>query len=120
MRRKWVLRFLVPPLVKFTSTLPQANQCLVAEVQSPLQPRTDKTYKLKPGPVCFFQQAKFPWFFFCISLTRHFVACLLNHLTGPLFFSFFLFFSLFFLFLSFFFLFSLTSLRSIKYKYNRI
>src|SRR5258708_18427 len=26
------------------------------------------------GPVCFFQQAKFPWFFFRILLTRHFVA----------------------------------------------
>src|SRR5216684_3567071 len=30
--------------------------------ESPLQPRTDETYKSKLGPVCFFQQAKFPWF----------------------------------------------------------
>src|SRR5258707_9212030 len=35
--------------------------------------------KSKLGPVCFFQQAKFPWFFFHVSLTRHFVACSLDH-----------------------------------------
>ncbi len=35
--------------------------------------------KSKLGPVCFFQQAKFPWFFFRISLTCHFVAHSLDH-----------------------------------------
>src|SRR5713226_7447319 len=35
--------------------------------------------KSKLGPVCFFQQAKFPWFFFRISLTCHFVARSLDH-----------------------------------------
>src|SRR5713226_7099905 len=30
--------------------------------------------KSKLGPVCFFQQAKSPWFSFHVSLTRHFVA----------------------------------------------
>src|SRR5258707_15043101 len=57
-----MLRYLFPLSVKFASTLPRANQRSVAEVESPLQPRTDETYKSKLGPVCFFQQAKFPWF----------------------------------------------------------
>src|SRR5258708_2716598 len=57
-----VLRYPFPLSVKFASTLPRANQRSVAEVESPLQPRTDETYKSKLGPVCFFQQAKFPWF----------------------------------------------------------
>src|SRR5216684_411892 len=61
-----MLRYPFPLSVKFTSTLSQANQHLVAKVQSPLQPRTDETYKSKLGLVCFFQQAKFPWFFFHI------------------------------------------------------
>ena len=74
-----MLRYLFPLSVKFISTLSWANQCSVAKVQSLLQPRTDETYKSKLGPVCFFQQAKFSWFFFCISLTHHFVACSLNY-----------------------------------------
>ena len=74
-----VLRYPFPLSVKFASTLPQANQRSVAEVESSLQPRTDETYKSKLGPVCFFQQAKFPWFTFCVSLTCHFVAHSLDH-----------------------------------------
>src|SRR5260221_14105515 len=35
--------------------------------------------KSKLGPVCFFQQAKFPWFSLRVSLTRHFVARSLDH-----------------------------------------
>src|SRR5258707_1309054 len=58
-----VLRYPFPLSVKFTSTLSRANQRSVAKFESPLQPRTDETYKSKLGPVCFFQQAKFPWFF---------------------------------------------------------
>src|SRR5713226_3020832 len=68
-----VLRYPLPLSVKFTSTLPWANQCSVAEVQSPLQPRTNETYKSKLGPVCFFQQAKFLWFF--LSRLAHSPLC---------------------------------------------
>src|SRR5713226_3260728 len=74
-----MLRYPFPLSVKFTSTLSQANHRSVAKFELPLQPRTDETYKLKLGPVCFFQQAKFPWFFFRVSLTRHFVARSLDH-----------------------------------------
>src|SRR5258707_7060072 len=42
-----VLRYPFPLSVKFTSTLPRANQRSVAEAESPLQPRTDETYKVK-------------------------------------------------------------------------
>src|SRR5260370_13215425 len=57
-----VLRYPFPLSVKFASTFYRANQRSVAKFESPLQPRTDETYKSKLGPVCFFQQAKFPWF----------------------------------------------------------
>src|SRR5260370_16670952 len=67
-----VLRYPFPLSVKFTSTLSQANQCSVAKFESPLQPRTDETYKSKLGPVCFFQQATFPFFFFHFFPTLHF------------------------------------------------
>src|SRR5258708_11631581 len=40
-----VLRYPFPLSVKFASTLPRANQRSVAEVESPLQPRTDETYR---------------------------------------------------------------------------
>jgi len=66
-----MLRYLHPLSVKFTSTLPQANQCLVAGLQSPLQPRTDETYKVKTWAGLFSQQAKSPWFFFPVSLTHY-------------------------------------------------
>src|SRR5216684_3105162 len=58
----YVLKYPFPLSIKFTSTLSRANQHSVAKFESPLQPRTNETYKSKLGPVCFFQQAKFPWF----------------------------------------------------------
>src|SRR5713226_4923255 len=74
-----VLRYPFPLSVKFAPTFFRANQRSVAKFESPLQPRTDETYKSKLGPVCFFQQAKFPWFSLRVSLTRHFVARSLDH-----------------------------------------
>src|SRR5258708_2958325 len=74
-----VLRYPFLLSVKFASTFYRANQRSVAKFESPLQPRTDETYKSKLGPVCFFQQAKFPWFSLRVSLTRHFVARSLDH-----------------------------------------
>ena|SRR5258708_8248060 len=74
-----VLRYLFPLSVKFASTLSRANQRSVAKFESPLQPRTNETYKSKLGLVCFFQQAKFPWFFFRVLLTHHFMAHSLDH-----------------------------------------
>src|SRR5258708_33374738 len=62
-----VLRYLFPLSVKFASTLSRANQRSVAKFESPLQPMTNETYKSKLGLVCFFQQAKFPWFFLFMS-----------------------------------------------------
>src|SRR5258708_39560387 len=59
----FVLRYPFPLSVKFVSTFYRTNQRSVSKFESPLQPRTDETYKSKLGPVCFFQQAKFPWFF---------------------------------------------------------
>src|SRR5260370_31490492 len=64
-----VLRYPFSLSVKFASTFYRANQRSVAKFESPLQPRTDETYKSKPWPVCFFQQAKFPLFFFSVSFS---------------------------------------------------
>src|SRR5260370_18293525 len=69
-----VLRYPFPLSVKFASTFCRANQRSVAKFESPLQPRTDETYKSKLGPVCFFQQAKFPWFFLFLPPPSPFLA----------------------------------------------
>src|SRR5258707_6375281 len=49
-----VLRYPFPLSVKFASTLPRANQHLVAEVELLLQPRTDETYKVETWASLFF------------------------------------------------------------------
>ena len=72
-----MLRYPFPLSVKFTSTLPQANQHLVAEVQSPLQPRTDKTYKVKTWASLFFptSQVSLVFSFASHSLATSWLAC---------------------------------------------
>src|SRR5713226_2998519 len=49
-----MLKYPFPLSVKFASTLPRANQRSVAEVESPLQPRTDETYKVETWAGLFF------------------------------------------------------------------
>src|SRR5713226_7099906 len=49
-----VLRYPFPLSVKFASTYCRANQCSVAKFESPLQPRTDETYKVQTWASLFF------------------------------------------------------------------